>query len=303
MTRFERVGSRPAISAAQREAGPLGPGMAATSRTVAAQRGVGRAPFPRVLQLGKKCDGHEAELGKLFNFRGVSAQKVTAVAPAPATLAAHLHLSGSRLLSMPDPTRHGCAYSRRHKIVAMTLGHPHPVLHCQTRPLPAARVGRDSQYLTRGDAAFGMLQRRTLKGSPAAAAATTAAASDRSCARPLAPALPRLRLARSSVVAAGRAAGQSVLDLSKLIKAKPQGFYLADASLAQLADCYAVVDGVRLPLHSQVLGAQCQVLRELFVSRREDIIASEVRGSKSQQRAALPPDLCLNQELLLPALQ
>ena len=63
----------------------------------------------------------------------------------------------------------------------------------------------------------------------------------------------------------------------------------------------AVVDGVRVPLHSQVLGAQCQVLRDLFVSRREDIIASEVRGSKSQQRAALPPELCLNLEVLLPA--
>jgi hypothetical protein len=96
-------------------------------------------------------------------------------------------------------------------------------------------------------------------------------------------------------------AGQPVLDLSTLDEACPQGFYLTDSSLEQLADCYAVVDGVHLPLHSQVLGAQCQVLRNLFVSRKEDVVVSEVRESACQQRAAMP--LGLNQQLSLPALQ
>jgi hypothetical protein len=41
-----------------------------------------------------------------------------------------------------------------------------------------------------------------------------------------------------------------------------------------------VVGGTHLPLHSQVLGAQCQVLRDLFVSRKEVIIVFEVCGSK-----------------------
>jgi hypothetical protein len=83
-------------------------------------------------------------------------------------------------------------------------------------------------------------------------------------------------------VAGDRAGGQAVLDLSTLNEASTQGFYLADASLEHLADCFAVVGCVRLPPHSQVLGAQCQVLRDLIISHKKDIIVSEVRKSKCQ---------------------
>ena len=39
-----------------------------------------------------------------------------------------------------------------------------------------------------------------------------------------------------------------------------------------------MVGGTRLPLHSQVLGAQSAVLRDLFRSRKEGDVAAEVRG-------------------------
>jgi hypothetical protein len=49
----------------------------------------------------------------------------------------------------------------------------------------------------------------------------------------------------------------------------PAGFYLPSAAMEQLADSFAVVGGVRLPLHSQVLSAYCGVLRELFLIYHE----------------------------------
>ena len=95
----------------------------------------------------------------------------------------------------------------------------------------------------------------------------------------LALALARMRLPRySAAVAAARKAGLPVLDLFTLDEASPQGFYLPDAGLEELADCFAVVDGTRLPLHSQVLGAQSAVLRDLFRSRREGDVAQVRRG-------------------------
>ena len=59
--------------------------------------------------------------------------------------------------------------------------------------------------------------------------------------------------------------------------------------MEELADCFAVVGGARLPLHSQVLGAQSAVLRDLFRSRREGgSLAAEVcRASGVVQRGAL----------------
>ena len=78
------------------------------------------------------------------------------------------------------------------------------------------------------------------------------------------------------------AAAGPALNLAALNEASPQGFYLADASLEvgaspeELADCFAVVDGTRLPLHSQVLRAQSAVLRDHFRSREEGITSAAV---------------------------
>ena len=100
----------------------------------------------------------------------------------------------------------------------------------------------------------------------------------------LALAMAGLRLPRQSAAleaAAGSGAGrQLILGALRVDEASPQGFYLPDAGLEELADCFAVVDGTRLPLHSQVLGAQSAVLRDLFRSRREAGAVAEVsRGA------------------------
>jgi len=50
---------------------------------------------------------------------------------------------------------------------------------------------------------------------------------------------------------------------------RPQHLYLADPSLEALADCFATVGGVRLPLHSQLLAMHSAVLRELFLAQAE----------------------------------
>ena len=126
----------------------------------------------------------------------------------------------------------------------------------------------------------------------------------------LALALARMRLPRySAAVAAARKAGLPVLDLFTLDEASPQGFYLADAGLEELADCFAVVGGTRLPLHSQVLGAQSAVLRDLFRSRREAGAVAEVsRGAAgvflargllplAVHPARMPADLYLEAQL------
>jgi hypothetical protein len=118
-------------------------------------------------------------------------------------------------------------------------------------------------------------QQHGVDGSLAAAATGIGAS-----ALPVASVPARQRLPGSSAaVEVGHAAGQAVLDLSTLDEASPQGFCLADASLEELADCFAVVGGTRLPLHSQVLGAQSQVLRGLFLSLKEGAISAEVCGA------------------------
>ena len=90
----------------------------------------------------------------------------------------------------------------------------------------------------------------------------------------------------SAAVVAAHKAGQPVLDLSILDEASPQGFYLPDSGLEELADCFAVVGGTRLPLHSQVLGAQSAVLRDLFRSRKEGGVAAEVRRGRLVLRSS-----------------
>ena len=50
------------------------------------------------------------------------------------------------------------------------------------------------------------------------------------------------------------------MNLSALNPAQPHNFYLTNPSLAALSDCFADVDGVRLPLHSQVLSLHSSVL-------------------------------------------
>jgi hypothetical protein len=129
--------------------------------------------------------------------------------------------------------------------------------------------------MMRGDAIVDVQHRRNMNGPPAAAAAATGAAAGKG-ARPLASGLTRLHLPNSSATVGSCTAGQAVVGLSTLDEANPQNFYLLDASLEELADCYAVVDGVRLPLLSQVLGAQCQVLRVNFISAKKGPIPAEV---------------------------
>jgi hypothetical protein len=64
--------------------------------------------------------------------------------------------------------------------------------------------------------------------------------------------------------------GTPLLNLDDLDRRHPQRFYLPDSSFEQLADCYALVGGVRLPLHAQVLAARAAVLRQMFVAQAED---------------------------------
>lgn len=57
----------------------------------------------------------------------------------------------------------------------------------------------------------------------------------------------------------------------------PCVFYLPYPFLEALADCHALVGGVRLPLHSQILAAQSSVMRDLFLTQREGGVAAQVR--------------------------
>ncbi len=62
----------------------------------------------------------------------------------------------------------------------------------------------------------------------------------------------------------------AAMDLSTLDLAQPHAFYLAaQPSMEALSDCHAVVNGMRLPLHSQVLSLHSAVLRELFLGQQE----------------------------------
>lgn len=55
-----------------------------------------------------------------------------------------------------------------------------------------------------------------------------------------------------ALVAASAGVLAALPDLASLDAANPAAFFLPDPGLAALADCFAVVQGVRLPLHSQV---------------------------------------------------
>ncbi|KAL4419915.1 hypothetical protein ABPG75_007013 [Micractinium tetrahymenae] len=89
--------------------------------------------------------------------------------------------------------------------------------------------------------------------------------------KPELPPLPPPPLLLPAGGAAEEAPGPT-LDLPGLseLGAAPERFYLPDGSLAALADSFAVVDGTRWPLHSQVLSTQSAVLRDLFVSARSE---------------------------------
>jgi hypothetical protein len=69
-----------------------------------------------------------------------------------------------------------------------------------------------------------------------------------------------------------------VIDMDSLDESLPEDFYIHDSSLKQMADCFAVVAGIHLPLHSQLLGAQSTVLLDLFVVQKQTITAAEVGG-------------------------
>lgn len=68
-----------------------------------------------------------------------------------------------------------------------------------------------------------------------------------------------------------------VMNLATFDESYPQEFYLTGDGLEELSDCFAVVGGTRLPLHSQVLGAQSAVLRDLFRSQKEGGAYAQVR--------------------------
>ncbi|EFN57079.1 hypothetical protein CHLNCDRAFT_143844 [Chlorella variabilis] len=64
--------------------------------------------------------------------------------------------------------------------------------------------------------------------------------------------------------------GLCLVDLDALDCACPQRFYLPDSSFEKLADCFALVEGMRLPLHNQLLAARAAVLRQMFVAQAEE---------------------------------
>lgn len=94
---------------------------------------------------------------------------------------------------------------------------------------------------------------------------------------------------------------------------QPAAFYLrGDASLEQLADNFAVVSGVRLPLHSHVLATAAAVLKDLLLCQRGEggAAPAEVRcaaavvaasrcmaGRKRRRGRAQAPELPLNRML------
>lgn len=76
----------------------------------------------------------------------------------------------------------------------------------------------------------------------------------------------------AAAASAAAATAACLVDWDSLDPSSPERFYLTDASLEQLSDCYAVLEGARLPLHAQLLSAQAGVLRQLFIA------AAEVQG-------------------------
>lgn len=85
----------------------------------------------------------------------------------------------------------------------------------------------------------------------------------------------------AAMAAAATAADYSTFDcgLASFDEEQPAAFYFrGDDALEQLSDCFAVVSGVRLPMHSHVLATSAAVLKDLFLSQRgEGGAAAEVR--------------------------
>lgn len=93
------------------------------------------------------------------------------------------------------------------------------------------------------------------------------------------------------MLSAGAEEAEPLVDLQSFDAAATELFYLPDASCCQLADCYALVEGERLPLHSAVLALQSSVLRDLFVQFRRDAAgaaASQARCSGHMAAQLLP---------------
>lgn len=80
--------------------------------------------------------------------------------------------------------------------------------------------------------------------------------------------------------------GASAIDLRTLDITQPERFYLPDDSFEKLSDCFAIVEGTRLPLHIQLLASQAGVLRQLFVGQTDnDGVAGSSTGSQVRRRA------------------
>lgn len=89
--------------------------------------------------------------------------------------------------------------------------------------------------------------------------------------------------AAAQPLCAGAASAAPHIALADIVRPGSQleALYMPVASLAELADCWLRVEGVRLPAHSQVLAAQAGVLRDFVLAARESggLKSEEVRGA------------------------
>lgn len=94
----------------------------------------------------------------------------------------------------------------------------------------------------------------------------------------------------------GEAPETSLIDVYQLDVDDPASFYLpgssaetSGSSYEELADAFAVVDGARLPLHSQLLAARSAVLRASLLERAESSSAdpAQVIGRCRQECVGL----------------
>lgn len=105
----------------------------------------------------------------------------------------------------------------------------------------------------------------------------------------------------NSAAGAAALAEPSLVNLASLDCRHPQRFYLPGnaAAMELLSDCFALVDGVRLPLHGQLLAAQARPPRPAPTTGRSSALhaaaslpaahASPSGGSPSQGWRALHP--------------
>lgn len=90
--------------------------------------------------------------------------------------------------------------------------------------------------------------------------------------------LARLALQRAQQGQKGNQDAIKCLDLSSWDADKPHNFYLpGDSPLP--ADCEAIVEGVRLPLHSWVLLKQCQALRQALEEAQHEVSGAVSGGA------------------------